>query len=60
MVCPFGDNCYDTDEIMETASLAAKEGSIVVAGDIIVITAGVPMDIRAHFQGFLRRHNNPF
>ena len=35
----------NTDDMMETAKIAAKEAGIVAAGDIVVITAGVPMGI---------------
>ena len=39
------DQTKNTDDIMEAAEIAAKEAGIVAAGDIVVITAGVPIGV---------------
>ena len=39
------DQTENTDDMMETAKIAAKEVGIVAAGDVVVITAGVPMRV---------------
>ena len=39
------DQTESTDEMMEKAKVVAKEAGIVDAGDIVVITAGVPIGV---------------
>ena len=39
------DQTENTDDVMEAAKTAAKAAGIVTAGDIVVITAGVPIGV---------------
>ncbi|MNI79417.1 Pyruvate kinase [compost metagenome] len=39
----FGNEATSTDELLETALKGGKDSGLVKAGDLVVITAGIPL-----------------